>query len=108
MDRDTFKKYHEEEHRRGIWDRVPNLMTIIILIIIGWMFYNSLPRPKAIKDGVCAMICGNDQRPNGGKSTQNIDEDKSDKTGGSVYNYYSSEKLDSKEIINESLWSKLW
>ena len=55
------------------------------------------------------MICGNDQRPNGGKSTQNIDadkssqnidEDKSDKIGGSV------EKLDSKEIISGSFWPR--
>ena len=106
MDRDTFKKYHEEEHRRSFWDRVPNLKTIIILIFIGWIFYNSFPRPKAIKDRVCAMICENDQRPKGGKSTQNIDEDKSTKNIEYVDTYANSEKLDSKDIISESYWSK--
>ena len=82
MDRDNkgrFKKPEDEERVPNLLERAPSLKVMIIIIIIGWITSGLIPRPGAMRNNACQLVCfqGQDEGSDG-KSTYSKDSSNSE------------------------------
>jgi hypothetical protein len=70
MERDNkgrFKKQEEEEEiKPNMLEKAPSLKMIIVLIVLAWAFFTSIPNPGDLKNRACRMVCDSGNNSNGG------------------------------------------
>ena len=72
MERDNkgrFKKQEEDEVKPNMLEKAPSLKIIIVLIVIAWAFFTSIPNPADLKNQACRMVCDLGNNSNGGSGS---------------------------------------